>query len=133
MCLITKRTEPIILEEDLEVYKLLTKSLWSLFYFPSKGYILDELYITEIKESDDWCCFDNSDELILEKEFPNWKTATPQELICIGQGFHSALKPERIQDGYYSIFKCIIPKGSEIYKEPSGLVVSNQIIIKEKL
>ena len=52
------------------------------------------------------------------------------------QGFHSALSKKRFKELAYcnsSIYKCVIPKGSEYYENLSGLIVSNQIIIKNKI
>ncbi len=63
-----------------------------------------------------------------------WRTDV--NLVSYAQGFHSALSKKRFKELAYcnsSIYKCVIPKGSEYYENLSGLIVSNQIIIKNKI
>ena len=51
------------------------------------------------------------------------------EISC---GFHACLTKERVTDKDYIIREFIIPKGSEVYYDATGLIVSNQIILKPK-
>jgi hypothetical protein len=141
MCLITKQSEPEILEEDLIVYKLLYKyggkyhSPFTIFM-----YNLHELYQTKIQTSDDFSFFDNIDRETFENENTKDSGRSIRYKVLnngysvFGQGFHSALTMERLQTHHINdeIYICIIPKGSEIYTNSSGLVISNQIIIKEE-
>lgn len=132
MCLITEQQKPHIAQEDIIVYKILKKTLVSMYQFFQ--YKLGKLYHCEIKETNIATCFDDRDQKILEKKYPNWDDIIP-ELKYFDEGFHSAISKNRLKsyvDDYHNIFKCTIPKGSEYYTEPSGLVVSNQIIINKK-
>lgn len=132
MCLQTTWKKPKIAEEDIVVYKIL-EELYSCLQSPFSYYIwnLNKLYETEIQFTDDDSCFDDIAVDAKEKCI--------EDIKSIGQGFHSALTIERLNDVSgqeefnYAVFKCIIPKGSEYYIGLSDLVVSNRIIIKEKI
>ena len=157
MCLITAQKEAMIAQEDITVYKLFNtdknekgeKIYYSPFWFTY--YQLNELYTTTIKdvpEEDfhDKCAFDSPDQKKLDETFrdqydrPNWNPIwyTGEEradIRYIGEGFHSINTKERaistINDSYIHrvILECTIPAGSEYYLNPSGLIVSNQIIV----
>ncbi len=64
------------------------------------------------------------------------------DLKSFGKGFHSIATEERTlsyKDELYpvypqcNVFSCIIPKGSEIYRDATGLIISNKLIIKERI
>jgi hypothetical protein len=132
MCLQTIWKEPKIAEEDIVVYKILNignDRITSPYrYFT---WNLDTVYETEIKETTDYTCFDDK----AKTEY----NICSEEVKSIGRGFHSALNKKRLSEDREEwtneevIFKCIIPKGSEYYIGLSDLVVSNRIIIKEKV
>lgn len=62
-------------------------------------------------------------------------------LFSVCAGFHSILTMDRVKtylniyDDYHSmgLYKATIPKGATIYKDETGLVVSNRIIINERI
>jgi len=141
MCLITYQKEPIILEEDLIVYKdLIIKNNFIYSRFFSMVYELNTLYTTKIASAkgNDICFYDRDARLAYLTTYEmigdwNDNPFTPEQFIgkynlnSIGSGFHSILDG---MNGYRPVnFKCKIPKGSEVYYDNSGLVASNQIII----
>lgn len=140
MCLITKQSKPKIATKDKVIYKILDPYCCSIYY--SFEYQMGILYKTKILETEDDTTFDDYDSCMLEEKYGRgWKYKN--KIKSIGSGFHGALTKERLEktleneDGHAmendgTIWKCIIPAGSEYYTNPSGLIVSNQIIIKEK-
>ena len=128
MCLITDKLEPRTAEEDFTVYKF----LWNRqsIYYPGFFYEKDKLYETEIKESDEWSCFTSADRHWLNSKYPYWSEGTSNELMCFGPGFHSMRK--RI-NGANSTYKATIPKGATYYENPLGFIVSNKIIVHERI
>jgi hypothetical protein len=143
MCLITKQKKPIKIKKDMTVYK---KVNYINDKFTSEhnsfNWELNHLYSTELKPSKN---IKMHDEFVYEKykldeiEY-NYNEADKQSilnskgLISIGSGFHSVNNINRFIYGLYGknvYVKCIIPKGSLIYKDKTGLIVSNQIIMKE--
>lgn len=135
MCLVTDQQQPKIAEEDITVYKILQGMNAPCNEFT---YIVGKTYKTEIKESKDRWCFDSSDRISLNDNYgEDWDK--DESIKCFGQGFHSSLTADRLRRTNMSsmwnggLYECIIPKGSEYYTNPSDLVVSNQIIIKERL
>ena len=134
MCLITNQKEPLVAQEDMVVYKGLTalEDNKAGSIYESFSYILGQLYTTEMQQDDDWCAADTPSVRWLDNNYPNWHRGEEKEhLICIGPGYHSSLTERRIS--YHrksdSIYQCTIPKGSLYYTDPTGLIVSNQIII----
>lgn len=152
MCLITEQQEPIILKEDLIVYKLLEVSMSGSLHswFFSKRWELGELYEVDIEESTDHGWHDaevlkvytgykfssmgsNSNAVTLIDEFIN---SIGTKYKCFGPGFHSCTTIERAQMTKYSkdsLFEAVIPKGSEVYFDKSGLVISNKLMIKREI
>ena len=142
MCLVVHRdTQKKIAKEDITVYKELRhiyENVVSACY-QDFNYTLEKLYKTEItKETHNeviHTCFDCEDSEVLMKAYgDSWRIN--EDLISYAQGFHSAMSQDRFKElSYYnsSIYECVIPKGSEYYENLSGLIVSNQIIIKNKI
>ena len=137
MCLITKQKEPLIADNDIKVYKLLTVNSRSCFM--NFKYIVDKLYETEFTFSDtEVTSFDRISNNELDKEFgEEWRGKVGTELKSIVDGFHAVLRIDRF-DGIYSddviyVYECIVPKGSEYYLDNNDCIVSNKIIIKENL
>lgn len=152
MCLPTKQQRPIKIKKDLTVYKLVKISSNKKLVRSEMQNFLYEIgikYESEISISkrvlilyDDKLInamgFDGI--LPMEKE----EIAERENWSFIDIGFHSALKPSRFEDGleYWknypvdvkaAVAECTVPKGSLIYKGPTGLIVSNQIIINKIL
>ena len=138
MCLITDNLEKQIATEDLIVYKLFKKNLYSFFMLFK--YEIDVLYGTEIKKihtNGFWStCCDLDSNYLRDKYGYEWDKNP--KLICLREGFHSA-KNKTILINIYSnftrlsVYKCIIPKGSEFYTDAVGFIISNKIIIKSKI
>lgn len=146
MCLITTQQEAFISAEDMTVYKALHHRMKKVCAIHREFYYdIGKLYETEIKEvekSYQRLAADEVDEKTLNRldEYIGWGRGyvnrTPIHIRYIGQGFHSALRESRARqlgsDSYSNfIYRCTIPKGSEYFLNPSGLVVSNKLIINE--
>ena len=137
MCLLTNQQKPTIIRKDLIVYKILSYDLKPVF-FSSEAYILGKLNKTIIRKSDDTTPFDSHDIKILEKKLgylnhDTYYSLTEKGINILGQGFHSCKSIKRChrEDIRDCIFECTIPKGSEVYRNPSGLLISNKIIINK--
>ena len=136
MCLVVHRdTQKKIAKEDITVYKeLIYLSEYQVgAYYQDFEYVLNTFYKTEIKESEEQyhTCYDELDAQTLSLAYEDW--TRNKDLVSYAQGFHSAISQDRFkecwrEDAY--IYECVIPKGSEYYENLSGLIVSNQIIIK---
>ena len=141
MCLITNQKEPEILEEDLIVFKVLKDNLKS----PLQGfrYSKNKLYENEIEESEDPSFADNESQNLYDKGGLSMQEVLEiHDLKALGKGFHSITTEKRalsyinqFYSGYlwFKVFSCIIPKGSEIYRDATGLIISNKLIIKERI
>jgi hypothetical protein len=138
MCLLTNQKKPLIAECDIVVYKLLSENANPIFFGGRSLYKLMKKYKTKVKrDKDDRSCFDDADSYALRKEFGDY--IYNEDVVSYSRGFHSAIYPYRFVEELSTpmhdrctkrvIFECIIPKGSEYYTNPSGLLVSNQIIV----
>jgi len=138
MCLITRQKESKILKKDLTVFKFVKEfeNNSCMSHVGSYGFIYrkDILNKTTMKRSIDFSPFDD----VVERNYP----CCPEyndDLISIGEGFHSSLRKSRLSDILESYFlkpgtiiaEFVIPKGSEVYEDATGLIVSNQIIFKK--
>ena len=139
MCLITTQSVPTILKKDKIVYKLLCDDYRSKFY-KDYLYVPRILNTTEIKiaqDGDKWAF----DKISSNHYFDNDNEYNFQDLRFYGQGFHSINSLERYfnyiknhpQSNDKILVKCIIPKGSEIYEDETGLLVSNKIIVTDNV
>lgn len=133
MCLITNQKEAITLTEDLIVYKNLLKSeenLWAIYQ--DFRYDKNKLYETEFSfNNNSPSYFDEPDSVYLDEHYTGWRFGDIMNLNLIGVecGFHAALTKERLSHINGITYKCLIPAGSEVYYNPTGLIVSNKIII----
>lgn len=151
MCLITDQKTPFIAEKDIIVYKALIGNndgtARSVYIF-NHEYILEKLYKTTIKSStSQYSSLDNEDSEKIDKAYNLRRSPYAMsrrdavlngELMSYTQGFHSALDKNRLRNepnysSNVSIFECTIPEGSEYYTNPSGLVISNAIIINKPI
>jgi len=132
MCLVTYQKEPIQLDKDLIVWKEVcvnpdTNETESVFFkfFWEKGV----LHETELNKTEDLDYYDDTvgnhyDILCREDNIRNAR------LIRIGGGFHAFCSEERIPDiSYKTIKRFLIPKGSLVYYDETGLIVSNQMML----
>lgn len=78
---------------------------------------------------------------ISQKYYGGWNDShmLDFEVTVINQGFHGATNINRVKklncynSNYFSIAKCIIPKGAEYFLDETGLIVSNEIKMIEIL
>lgn len=134
MCLITDK-QPEVLTEDLETYKLVYKDTkvnsFSAIHYPFE-YKTNVLYSTTIETSTRLSPFDDISLRDYEQNFGITNDC------FYGKGFHSALSEQRLIEleiyldfSNTIIVKCLIPKGSVVIYDRTGLLVSNQIKILE--
>lgn len=128
MCLVTQQQKPRITTEDMIVWKILTKSLMSVFF--DFTWERGELYRTEIVILDPSCSF----EYYNGTAYDYYEECDKVTLIQIAQGFH-AFTDEEVVDAEISGLnrrvkaKCLIPAGSEVFEDATGLIVSNQMML----
>lgn len=140
MCLITNQKEPEILEKDLIVFKVLDKNLKSPMQ--EFKYSKNKLYENEIEESEYPVFADEESYNFYSEGLSTQKVLEIHDLKAFGKGFHSITTEERAlsykneiysMSHKYNVFSCIIPEGSEIYRDATGLIISNKFIVKEKI
>jgi hypothetical protein len=140
MCLVTEQKKPIKLKEDMTVYKILgiRDRGYSGFNFEF-DYRLGCVHETEMR-------FDNNSNTIwdsaVEYTYKDWENG---EYTHVHNAFHSATEERKrallmtmksnkaLSFDDFVLSKCTIPKGSLIFKDKTGLIASNQIIIDEIL
>ena len=140
MCLITEQKKPIKIRKDRIVYKtgyggFVNGKMRVLFTPYNKfKYELNKLYETKFTylptSSKDAIGHDDMVTVAY-----GWKSerVLNSSLIVIAAGFHAATKKQRLKTAYYDLVECVIPKGSLIYEDKTGLIVSNKIIIKKEV
>ena len=146
MCLITTQKKPIILKGNLVVYKsgIICAISPKVIGFQSGHkcykYAFDYKYETAVGKTPRYVALINfydrqSKNMLVKKHghlFDDSMMLLPK-FICIGKGFHWATTAERYPAPTIprttDIVKCIVPAGSQVYFDESGLGVSNQIII----
>ena len=141
MCLLTYQKEPIILKEDKVVWKVMKEETDGkiLTWFNTFYYTLNTLYKQPINIGNTVEAFDDPQyEMYIDRiDFTIY--VLKNNVISIDKGFHAftdkvlARKYAPIGSTYKFLYKCIIPAGSEYYEDETGLCVSNQIIIVEKV
>jgi len=141
MCLITIQNDPCIAQEDLIVYKSFLKNTdENIFKTPFQffTYEINKLYETEIKlvKKTEFIGIEAFDNDSIDKSKLDFDVH--KYINVISNGFHSLKEPDRIDDDSIyeldlKIVECIIPKGSIYYTDNSGLIVSNKIIITNKI
>lgn len=106
-------------------------NLWALYQ--NFGYEKNKLYETEFSfDNDGPSCFDMIDASYLDKHYKGWEKPSIFPKLCligVECDFHAALTEERLNHIGGVTNKCLIPSGSEVYYNPTGLIVSNKIII----
>ena len=141
MCLITEQKNPLIAKRKITVYKVLSLDYTPFFHLLHENkfkYNFNELYETEIKESDEWTFSAVLDRNYIKKKFGDcW--VLHKDLICLGQGFHSINTIRKIRIisanffGRAVLCECTIPKGAEYYKDKVGNIISNKLIINKQI
>ena len=141
MCLLTYQKEPIILKEDKVVWKVMKEEIAGkiLAWFNNFYYTLNKLCKQPINIGDTVEAFDDPQFEMYIDEIDLKTYILKENVISIDKGFHAftdkvlARKYAPIGSTNRFLYKCIIPAGSEYYEDETGLCVSNQIIIVEKV
>ena len=136
MCLITEQKEPFIADEDIVIWKSVhinNDIIYPLYRASSKfTYKLGKLHETEMVANNIGADF--FDHNVCRKYNLFGSVSEIQikmsELTNVHEGFHACLFCDR--DDNINI-KGIIPKEALYYKDATGLVVSNKIILQEIL
>lgn len=137
MCLITKQKKAKIAKKDITVYKKvnlysdkITSEVRKFEYEIEKEYttVLTPKSIAGLSIGTDFTMYDEA----VNKAYPisslyEYVIPSNVNLNVISEGFHAFKRKDRC---YYNAI-CTIPKGSEYFEDATGLIVSNQIIIKE--
>lgn len=143
MCLITDDKKEHTCRKDKVVYKILTREFESMNRsLRYKRGILYETIIRFMGSSVDgvylgrYKCADFYEKKYLTSVYPSWADGN-ENLIYIGEGFHSYASIKRMHKSYKDYdelyVECVIPKGSKYYKSATGLLVSNRIVVKKEL
>ena len=147
MCLITEQTEPIILDKDYIVYKTGTlknvKGTTTTAVFVSSifeyEYVFNELYSTNMRKSNLRHDVVSYHDRIVGNTYDLQNYDVSLNMLCmqknltvVSEGFHFylGLDAERLGSNMghrECIVECIVPAGSEIYYDLTGLGVANNI------
>lgn len=132
MCtIIDKEQKPLIAKEDMIVYKgMLNESDKIITPYELFEYNLGELYKTKLTIGGHYYAFDDVEEAALKERY-GFLWQSKSNCKPVEEGFHSCKNPERLP-GDYTIYECVIPKGSRYYEGLTDLIVSNQIKIVKK-
>lgn len=144
MCLITEQNKPKFADKDIKVVKAFAK-VGVKIYSPFQRYeastnkldIVDRIKTTN---TGFYPVFDIVEERYLNVNYPDWIDGLLKGagLTAVITGFHSLHKTGENIDrlirisSYNRIIQvreCIIPKGSEIWENATGGIVSNKIIV----
>jgi hypothetical protein len=135
MCLITEQKKPIKIRKDMVVYKLVRPQGYNVFSpwadWNKYTYFLNKLNVEEMKYK-------------IKGEWGRYATRKAmryynclKNLTEVNEGFHSANSLKGLDhlnthpnDKVVAV-KCIIPAGSLVFKDKTGLIVSNQIKLIE--
>ena len=138
MCLITEQKKAIRTTEDMIVWKVMEGNRSTCKGF---GYEVNKLYKTRMKQDYSFVKYGDSMVRSSYKEIfrlvndhdgdvSTWKKSG---FIAIGSGFHSCATKARAEImrvfSNYDLRSFLIPAGSLIYKDRTGLIVSNQIMM----
>jgi len=134
MCTIIKPLdEPVLLNKDLEVYKLVYKNDFSYTsFFIGARIEFDTLLTTTMNVVDNIYTIPVVPSLCSEEDKAYESKAGSKYCKVVEMGFHSftSLKIDFLKGRHY-IARCIIPAGSLVYYGYYDNIVSNQIIYKE--
>ena len=129
MCLVTRQRKPKILKRDLKVYKVLKEggySKYTNFCWTPKELCKENIHTTGNRGKDMKYCDSKAMDVY-------WRLSG---CIEIDRGFHACCTKERARKllamfGFTeeSVCEFLIPKGSEVYYDCTGLVVANQMMM----
>lgn len=132
MCLITRQKKAIVTTADMIVYKVVSTSLSSIYYkfqwevgvVYQQKLSIGSFIVNHTK------CYDDLVEEVYKLVFSVRKTYG--DLIVINEGFHSFISTLRTIGTLWvdrKLVRCLIPAGSEVFFDETGLVVSNKLMI----
>ena len=143
MCLITEQKETEILKEDLIVYKrfkLYKGEIrpWCRRFYEKFIYNVGKIHKQPLGIDNHYESHHDSQ---VVNAYPSWQSAS---YTHVHEGFHAALTYERLgkkgerrnNDTNVAVdydYVCIIPKGAKVFKDKTGLIVTNTIILKEEI
>lgn len=138
MCLVTRQIKPITTKKDLVVFKDveegfdnagICKSLY--FYFEWRKNVLNttDLCVTRIRPYDFRPPDHNNPNNYFDGIAHLFYVKDKRKLTEVSNGFHAVLTKKRLTQPCYSRVKFLIPKGSLIFKDATGLIVSNQMML----
>ena len=135
MCLITNK-EPQIATEDIQVVKILTEDLRSVYY--SFQYEFGVEVSSEIEPSKHPFPFSGVERDYLSRMFGNWHTELHKNgLRAYGSGLHSMsfeyYNEYYVPDNFKIAYLAIIPKGATYIQDFHGLYVSDKLKVIEAL
>lgn len=134
MCLVTKQKEPKTTKKDIVVYKIVdisyeeeTSAVYSIYYgcrwIPGEIKEVDLLY----ENNKAWDVCEKYD--ILSSQSYNWKEIEEETFTEVSDGFHAAIKKNRLRASYRAEHRrFLIPAGSLIFTDKTGLIVSNKMM-----
>lgn len=130
MCLVTSTKKPTKLTEDLIVYKsVLIKDNNIVSPIMNMRWILDKTYRTKMILSNCGTTYDADATWDLHELNSRYV-----DYLYVGQGFHWFRDFDDCgRRSYGKIARCIVPAGSLIYLDNTGLGVSNKLRIIEIL
>lgn len=136
MCLITTQAKREVAKKDLIVYKAVILSDTDLTAVsPMNEFLWDkgQLYKTRIKKSVVIRGFSIA-QYLDDTAFRAYEKERTKVLYTISEGFHAATTARRLTNfcinDNFTIKRFIIPKGSTIYRDCTGLIVSNKMMMK---
>jgi len=139
MCLITEKL-PEILKEDLIVYKLLKDDLTSIFkgYRYTLGVTYGKQELIADVESEYFFADSEVSRYYSNNEDPEYVRMYLSRFNLHGyaRGYHFYTTKERARKSIYncySLVECIVPKGSTVVYDSTGLGVASQIKITKNL
>ncbi len=131
MCLITNWKRPRTAKRDIIVYKRLERSKideeklisiwWGTYYKIGEHYKVDMVANNEPYTVFDWDAMN---------AYPDWMVE-PSIYTHVHAGYHSMMEKHRsLPDSEQEVMvRCVVPKGANYFKDNTGLIVSNEIII----
>lgn len=110
------------------VWKLLAHDYTSIFF--NFQWIVGRLNRTELKVTYGVFCFTYYD----DKVYDCYASIDRSTLVEVSKGFHAFADEARLDAESWSSdrrqkVKCLIPKGSEVFEDLTGLIVSNQMML----
>ena len=137
MCLVTEQKIAEILTEDLTVYKRFWtdgKDLfpWSHEYREYVKYEVGKIHKQSLLVNNKEETFHDERSSLAYEDY--WKSM--KKLTHVHEGFHAVLTCKRLSKNRYDDYVdyvCTIPKGAKVFKDKTGLIVSDTIILKEKI